>query len=114
MKELQERDFDEKRRVLALWLYTLHSVDQSVVRQWLERETQSHLLMYLDTLTLAVDTFEVQTTKKIELDAIWSINQQKYVGRTTMQERLAQTKGAGTSDATKVMLEKVPKNTYEK
>ena len=31
-----------------------------------------------------------------------------------MQERLAQTKGAGTSDATKVMLEKVPKNTYEK
>lgn len=60
LKELQERDFDEKRRMLALWLYILHSVDQNVVSQWLERETQSRLIMYLDTLTLAVDTFEVR------------------------------------------------------
>lgn len=59
LKELSERDYDDKRRLLALWLFVVHSVERQVIRQWLEKETQSHLILYLDTLALAVELFEV-------------------------------------------------------
>ncbi len=57
--EFPERDFDERRRLLSTWLFILHNLEPSLRKQWLEKETQSHLLALLDLFAVFIETMEV-------------------------------------------------------
>ncbi|KAL6064625.1 Dedicator of cytokinesis protein 9 [Balamuthia mandrillaris] len=60
------RDLDERRNLLIAWLWVLKHADPALKKDWWKKESRSHILLFLDTLKLCVDTFQYIGKKKLE------------------------------------------------
>ncbi|ELR16168.1 Dedicator of cytokinesis [Acanthamoeba castellanii str. Neff] len=117
-KALRERYLHERREILLVWLWLLDSIPHVHLRSWWQKETRSRLLFFFDALLLALDTFNARLpppshllprSPRILSPSIWAPSitlATMYVGKETIEEKIAEGKiAAASTNATKALLE---------
>jgi hypothetical protein len=60
VQTIRERFLHERREIYLVWLWLLDSIPPVHLRSWWQKETRSRLLLFFDSLLLALDTFNVR------------------------------------------------------